>query len=707
MAKVTRKGIALVSAVCVDLSLFYAAGLVATRSVFGHFARLWLHAALRCSALSAVTLLTLGDLNPLLIRVIASHSLLPAVFETGTKALYREETECGPSADARCWLVCAAASLVGALFWEITVPDADAAAGKEKKQKARVLFLRVLALYKPEYLLLLGGLLMLTLAVLCEMFIPFYTGRVIDILGTQYRPNEFVSALLFMGLYSLGSAGCRGGFLMCAISAFTCRIKVQLFGALTRQEIGFFETTKTGEITSRLSKDTTLMGRAVCLNVNVLLRTFIKTLGMISLMMNLSWKLTFLVLMEVPITSLIQNIYDTHYQVKGSFYVELSFCVDFDASCGQNIHVLRSFNTEKHEARRYDDRLMDTHILKTRQNAVRAVYLLARRVRSLGMQVVMMYYGRLFIRSGQMTTGNLVSFILYQSDLGDNIRTLTYIFGDMLNSVGAAGKVFEYLDRKAQVSMEGKLKPDQLTGNVVFRNLSFAYPTYPDKTDFSLELKSGQMTALVGTSGKGKSTCVSLLQRFYEQQDGEILLDNEPLKSYDHRFLHKKIALVSQEPVLFSGSIRDNIAYGLAECSLDEIQEAARKANAHDFIMKLEKGYDAEVGEGGGQLSKSQRQQIAIARALVRQPQVLILDEITSSLDMTSENKIHQALASCPNQTLLVIAHKLRTIQRADQIVVIDGGRVQERGTHQELMELKGSYYRLREELFEEENPAQ
>uniref|UniRef100_A0AAQ4Q8S8 Transporter associated with antigen processing, subunit type a n=1 Tax=Gasterosteus aculeatus aculeatus TaxID=481459 RepID=A0AAQ4Q8S8_GASAC len=736
MAKVTRKGIALVSAVCVDLSLFYAAGLVATRSVFGHFARLWLHAALRCSALSAVTLLTLGDLNPLLIRVIASHSLLPAVFETGTKALYREETECGPSADARCWLVCAAASLVGALFWEITVPDAeDAAAGKEKKQKARVLFLRVLALYKPEYLLLLGGLLMLTLAVLCEMFIPFYTGRVIDILGTQYRPNEFVSALLFMGLYSLGRyrtirpplhshssrecacssqrniAGCRGGFLMCAISAFTCRIKVQLFGALTRQEIGFFETTKTGEITSRLSKDTTLMGRAVCLNVNVLLRTFIKTLGMISLMMNLSWKLTFLVLMEVPITSLIQNIYDTHYQrLSLAVHDSMALANEVVNEVVSSIHVVRSFNTEKHEARRYDDRLMDTHILKTRQNAVRAVYLLARRLTGLGMQVVMMYYGRLFIRSGQMTTGNLVSFILYQSDLGDNIRTLTYIFGDMLNSVGAAGKVFEYLDRKAQVSMEGKLKPDQLTGNVVFRNLSFAYPTYPDKTvlqDFSLELKSGQMTALVGTSGKGKSTCVSLLQRFYEQQDGEILLDNEPLKSYDHRFLHKKIALVSQEPVLFSGSIRDNIAYGLAECSLDEIQEAARKANAHDFIMKLEKGYDAEVGEGGGQLSKSQRQQIAIARALVRQPQVLILDEITSSLDMTSENKIHQALASCPNQTLLVIAHKLRTIQRADQIVVIDGGRVQERGTHQELMELKGSYYRLREELFEEENPAQ
>ncbi|XP_054462085.1 antigen peptide transporter 2a [Anoplopoma fimbria] len=714
-ATVMRRVVALIVAVCVDLSLFYATGLVATRSDFGHLARLWVLAALRLLALNAVTLLTLGHLKPWLIRVIVSHGLLPALFETGTKVFYHEETECGSSADVRCWLMGAGASLAGALFWEITVPDADdAAAGKEKKQRARVLFVRVLRLYKPEYLLLLGGLVMLTLAVMCEMFIPFYTGRVIDILGTQYQPKEFVSALLFMGLYSLGSsvsAGCRGGILLCAISAFTCRMKVKLFGALTKQEIGFFETTKTGEITSRLSRDTTLMGRAVCLNVNVLLRTFIKTLGMISLMMNLSWKLTFLVLMETPITGLIQNVYDTHYQ-RLSLAVQDSMALSNEVvnEVVSSIHVVRSFNTEKHEARRYDDRLMDTHILKTHQNTIRAVYLLARRITGLGMQVIMLYYGRLFIQSGQMTTGNLLSFILYQSDLGDNIRTLTYIFGDMLNSVGAAGKVFEYMDRKPQVSMEGKLKPDQMKGHVIFRNLNFAYPTQPDKTvlqDFSLELKSGQMTALVGPSGKGKSTCVSLLERFYEQQDGEILLDNEPLESYDHRFLHKKIAVVSQEPVLFSGSIRDNITYGLAECSLDEIQEAARKANAHDFILQLEKGYDTEVGERGDHLSKSERQRIAIARALVRQPQVLILDEITSSLDMESEKKIQQALASCPNQTLLVIAHSLKTIERADQIVVIGDGRVQEQGTHQDLMDGKGSYYKLREKLFAEGSSPQ
>ncbi|KAI4817544.1 hypothetical protein KUCAC02_010930 [Chaenocephalus aceratus] len=712
---VFRKVFALILAVFVDISFFHLLGLVVNHRVFGHLARLWVSAALRCLALTAVTLLSLRDVRPLVFRVIFTHSLLPAVLETGIRVLYHEETQCGMLADLRCWLMCAGASLAGALFWEITIPDTeDAAAGKEKRQEARVLFVRVLHLYRPDSLLLLGGLVFLTLAVICEMFIPFYTGRVIDILGSQYQHTEFISALLFMGLYSLGSsvsAGCRGGLLLCAISAFACRVKAKLFGALTKQEIGFFEAIKTGEITSRLSKDTNLMGRTVALNVNVLLRTFIKTMGMISLMMNLSWKLTFIVLMETPITGLIQNIYDTHYQ-RLSLAVQDSMALSNEVAneVVSSIHAVRSFNTEKQEAQRYDDCLMETHTLRTRRDTVRAVYLLARRLTGLVMQVLMLYYGRLFIRSGQMTTGNLVSFILYQSELGDNIRTLTYTFGDMLNSVGAAGKVFEYLDRKPQVSTEGKLKPDQLTGDVSFRGVNFAYPAYPNKRvlqDFSLELKAGQMTALVGPSGEGKSTCVSLLERYYEQQDGEILLDNEPLKSYDHRFLHKKIAVVSQQPVLFSGSIRDNIAYGVAECSLDEIQEAARKANAHDFINQLEKGYDTEVGEGGGQLAQSERQRIAIARALVRQPQVLILDEITSSLDPESENKIQQALASCPNQTLLVIAHRLKTIEKAHQIVLIGDGHVQERGTHQELMEEKGRYYKLREKLFTEGNSPQ
>ncbi|MBN3314024.1 TAP1 protein, partial [Atractosteus spatula] len=343
-------------------------------------------------------------------------------------------------------------------------------------------------------------------------------------------------------------AGCRGGLFMCCIAGFSRRIKVLLFGALVRQEVGFFETTKTGDLTSRLATDTRLMGMTVALNVNVLLRTLVRTVGMLALMVSLSWKLTLLMLMETPVTGMLQNVHDTYYQ-RLSKEVQDSVARANEAA-GESvsgIRTLRSFNTEESEARRYDSRLEDTHLLKTRRDTVRAVYLLLRRLVSLGMQVIMLYYGRLFIQTGQMTTGNLVSFLLYQMDLGDNIRTLIYIFGDMLNSVGAAGKVFEYLDRRPQVCAEGSLQPPSLRGHVQFRNVTFCYPSRPDRPalqGLSMELKAGQITALVGPSGGGKTTCVSLLERFYEPQEGEILLDGHPLQDYEHSYLHSKVPIL-------------------------------------------------------------------------------------------------------------------------------------------------------------------
>ncbi|KAK6327439.1 hypothetical protein J4Q44_G00030840 [Coregonus suidteri] len=708
--------------ICIDITTFCAPGFGAsifetgpsTFNYFGNLVRLWVVAGIRLVLLLGLSLLTLGSIKPVFKRWLAVHCFLAPVYETVRLMLYggSPESAYGSLGGPSLWLLCTAAVAAAALFWETTFPDSNGESnGKQKKQKARVLFMRVLIFYRPDTLLLIGAFIFLSLAVLCEMFIPYYTGKVIDILGTQYKWNNFLTAIILMGLYSLGSsfsAGCRGGLFMCAINSFTSRMKVELFGALVKQDIGFFETIKTGDITSRLSTDTTLMARAVALNVNVLLRTLIKTVGMLSLMMSLSWKLTLLMLMETPITGLLQSIHDNYY-LRLSKEVQDSMARANEAA-GETvagIRTVRSFKTEQREAGRYNDRLMDTHNLKTRRDTVRAVYLLLRRLTALVMQVVMLYYGRLFIQRGQMSTGNLVSFILYQSDMADNIRTLIYIFGDMLNSVGAAGKVFEYLDREPQVSTKGTLQPETLTGHIHFNNLSFSYPTRQERKvlqGFSLELRPGQLTALVGPSGGGKSTCVSLLERFYQPQQGEILLDGLPLQSYQHHYLHRKVAMVGQEPVLFSGSIKDNIAYGLADCSLERVQEAARRANAHSFISQLEKGYDTDVGERGGQLSGGQKQRIAIARALIREPQVLILDEVTSALDTESEHMVQEALASCPSQTLLVIAHRLKTIERADQIILIDQGTVLEQGTHQELMDRKGSYYKLRERLFTEDN---
>nr|XP_057902658.1 antigen peptide transporter 2a isoform X3 [Doryrhamphus excisus] len=684
---VPRQVFAWILAICVDTCLVYATVVVAplesTRETYARLGFVWVFALLRCLALAAVTAAALGGLPPAPARLLAAHCALPAVLETGALALRLDDNRCGVMADARCWLMCAGASLVAASFWEVVVPDFGG--DKEKRNKPRVLFMRVVRLYKPDYPVMFAAFLFLTVAVVCQMAIQFYTGKIIDHLRGPDLPSEFFLAILLMGLYSLGSsvgAGCRGGLFTWARSSFMCRVNGNLFEALTKQEVAFFETVKTGEMTSRLSKDTSLMGDTACLNINVLLRNLIKKVVILALMLQLSWKLTFLVLMEVPVTGLIQNIYNKHEQrLKVAIQDSVAVASETANEIILGIRTVRSFSAEKHEARHYGNRLLDTHNLKAQRDTSRIVYLLLR-------------------------------------------RALIYISCNMVNSVGAAAKVFEYLDREPQVSTKGEQAPDQLKGHVVFRHLNFVYPTRPNvpvlqvgltrhcmnaalkhegkhvsRQDFSLELKAGQMTALVGPSGEGKSTCASLLKRWYEPLDGQILLDDAPLESYDHHFLSKKIALVSQEPVLFSGTVRHNIAYGIDVCSMDAVQEAARQANAHDFITQLEKGYDTEVGEGGSLLSKSERQRIAIARAMVRQPQVLILDEITSSLDEHSENKVLHTLASRCNQTLLVIAHRLKTIEKADQIVVIGGGKVQEQGTHRELLDKKGSYCKMRNKL--------
>ncbi|XP_053719119.1 antigen peptide transporter 2-like isoform X2 [Synchiropus splendidus] len=646
VASILRLLAAFSVALAADFSLFSAAGCAEPRSVAEHVLRLWFTSVARCLTLWILLRFCPGNYRAVLNRLVLTHSVLPALFETGTIALWDTASRCASWADAQCWLLNTGASLAATFFWEATLLDANGGdgGGKEGKQRRRVVLLRVLRLIRPDALLLLGGLVFLSLAELCEMFIPFYTGKVIDTLRDEEQQRDFFTALTFMGLYSVGSsasAGCRRGIMRAANVSFTCRIKVKLFQALTRQEVGFFETTKTGEITSRLAQDAAMLGKTVGLNVNLLLRTFIKTMLMIFLMMQLSWKLTLLVLLETPLTSLIQSLHDTHYQ-RLNLKLQDSMAVTNEAvnEVISGVGMVRSFNAHRHEHQRYKQHLKRKQTLKTHRDTVTALYKLVRRLTGFSMQVLMLYCGRSFIQGQQMTTGSLVSFILYQSQLGESIR------------------------------------------------------------NFSLELKPGEITALVGLSGHGKSTCGRLMERLYEPQEGEILLDNIPLRSYEHNFLHKKISVVSQQPVLFSGSIRDNIAYGLPDCSFQEIERAASEAAAHDFISRLEKGYDTEVGEGGGRLSQSERQLIAIARALVRQPKVLVLDEITSALDAEGENKIQQALWSWSDQTLLVVAHRLKTIEKAHQILLIHEGRVQERGTHQELMDLKGNYFRLREKPF-------
>ena len=265
-------------------------------------------------------------------------------------------------------------------------------------------------------------------------------------------------------------------------------------------------------------------------------------------------------------------------------------------------------------------------------------------------------------------------------------------------------KVFEYIDREPEIPNGGTLAPGDFTGRVEFKNVSFSYPTRSDSDvlkNVSFVVEPGEMVALVGSSGAGKSTCINLLQHFYEPNDGDVLIDGVSVKQLDHKFLHRKVALVGQEPVLFARSLKENIAYNYgSDCTASELEQlvtdVAKLANAHDFITELARGYNTQAGEKGQQLSGGQKQRVAIARALIRAPSVVLFDEATSALDAESEYKIQEAMfRNLRGRTMIVMAHRFSTIEKANRIIVMDKGEVVEVGNHAQLMANGGTYANL------------
>ncbi|KAJ8363106.1 hypothetical protein SKAU_G00119370 [Synaphobranchus kaupii] len=670
---------------------------------------LWAMGAGRWLLLHAVSVATQsGRGRPVLRRWVATLCLLGPAFESGKALQWGSSSRGTPIPDPGAAALGVVAATSACLFWELTFPEAERGkGGGEKQQKAWDLFMRVIRYSRPDALHLGAAFLFLSLAVLGETCIPYYTGRVVDLLGSRYQPSSFLSAIGFMALFSFSSSLCvglRGGMFMWSLSRLNKRMRHMLFRSLVQQEIGFFEETKPGGLTSRLISDIDKMGRSVAMNINVLLRSTVKLLCLLGLMLGLSWHLTVLACVEMPLLALLQNFYNTHCQ---ALMQQLQDCKaeaqEVASSALGAVRTVRSFGAERAEARRYQEVIAKMQAAQWRKDTLKAVLLLLRRLVTVGVKVMMLFYGRRLIASGQLTSGGLLAFVLYQKDMATNTRHLVYICGDMLNCTSAASKVFLYLDRKPREEGAGTLEPPNLEGRLTLRDVTFSYPTKPDApalNGVSLELCPGKMTALVGPSGGGKSSCVSLLERFYEPQEGQVLLDGRPLHSYQHRYLHRKIAMVSQDPVLFSGSVRDNIAYGLEDCSMERIESAARKANAHNFICELEQGYDTDVGESGGQLSAGQKQCIAIARALVREPQVLILDEVTSCMDVDTQLAMQEVLTGSRGQTVLVVAHRLKTVEQADSILFLEDGVVVEQGTHRQLMARRGRYHRLREKLF-------
>ncbi|XP_056394464.1 antigen peptide transporter 2 [Hyla sarda] len=595
--------------------------------------------------------------------------------------------------------------LLSCLVWDLILPSTktkETSAEDEKEQSRRKNFIRLVKLSKPDWMFLCPAFVFLTLALIFEMSIPYYTGRMIDILSNKYKETEFLAAVIYMAVLTISSSvstGCRGGFFIFCLFRLTRRLRVLLFRAFVKQDIAFFETTKTGDISSRLTNDTALVSRSIAGNVNITLRTVIKCIGYYVFMFSISWQLTLLSLFSMPLISIVQSMYNKYHEdlVKRVQDSIASSC-DLAKEIVESVKTVQSFAAEEEEVKRYEESLKKTHILQIKRDTVRALYLLIIRIINLAAQVSVLCYGHALILSGKISTGAMVSFIIYQMESNDYLRSLIHMISEITHSAGVASKVFQYLDRVPQVSTSGSHRPKDLRGEFEFQNVTFCYPSRPDTPavqDISFHLPPGSVTALVGPSGGGKTTCVSLLERFYEPQSGEILLDGRPLAEYDHQYLHSKVALVAQDPVLFAGTVKENISYGLNDKSDQQVTAAARQAKAETFISNLEKAYDTDVGDSGAQMGAGQKQRIALARALARKPKLLILDEASSCLDVETEHEIQQSVQSIPGLSVLIIAHRLRTVQSADQILVLEGGRVVERGNHDELKQRKGTYYKL------------
>ena len=476
-------------------------------------------------------------------------------------------------------------------------------------------------------------------------------------------------------------------------------IRSEVFRKLQRLSMSFYDKNKTGTIMSYVTNDVNALQGAMVDNTIELVTEGIILIGSVCAMIYLDWKLTLFTILTFPVVLYFMNYFGKKIRRSGGQIQEAT--ADITSVLQESVssaRVVKSFVREQYEIERFE-RENEANLKANLKNAKYMATLTPtiEFVAALGVTLILWYGGNNVI-AGETTAGSLVAFLAYAVNISNPIKRITRVSGNIQKALAAAQRVFDVLDLREEVRdlPDAKALP-AVTGNVSFEHVTFSYNTGDEILhDLSFTAKPGQAIGLVGPSGAGKSTVASLLPRFYDCDAGTIRIDGTDIRHVTLDSLRNQVGIVPQETILFNGSVYDNILYGRLDATKEEIEAAAKAANAHDFIMELPEGYNTMLGDRGVNISGGQRQRIAIARAILKDPRILILDEATSALDTESERVVQEALNRLMvGRTSIIIAHRLSTIKNADRILVLDKGKLVEDGTHEELMNKNGLYAHL------------